>query len=77
VRVDKETVADALRSKGDYDRAQQAACALPRTVDTDRDAGLIHQFDLDVAEVVAAEDVTDDVTEDIAGDVTEDIAGED
>ncbi|HSE71864.1 MAG TPA: hypothetical protein VLA97_13970 [Nocardioidaceae bacterium] len=61
MRVDKETVADALRSKGDYDRAQQAACALPRTVDTDRDAGLIHQFDLDVAEVVAAEDVTEDV----------------
>ena len=47
--VDKETVADALRDRGDHDRAQQAECALPRHVDTERDAGLLQQLDVDVA----------------------------
>jgi hypothetical protein len=48
VQVEKESVADALRRQGDHDKAQQAECALPRQVDTERDAGLLHRLDVDV-----------------------------
>ncbi|MGZ8737167.1 MAG: hypothetical protein ACXWW7_08385 [Nocardioides sp.] len=53
--VDKDAVTDALRARGDHDRAAQADAALPRHVDTESDAGLLHQFDLNVAEVEASE----------------------
>jgi hypothetical protein len=48
MQVDKEAVAAALRAQGDHDRAQQATCALPRHVDTRRDAALLHQLDVDI-----------------------------
>lgn len=54
--VDKDAVTDALRARGDHDRAAQADTALPRSVDTEVDAGLLHQFDLNVAEVEATEE---------------------
>ena len=53
--VDKDAVTDALRARGEHDRAAQAATALPRNVDTETDAGLLHQFELNVSEVEAAE----------------------
>lgn len=56
--MDKETVTASLRDRGDHDRAQQADSALPRQVDTDRDAGLLHELDVDVAALKA--DVVDD-----------------
>ena len=46
--LDKGAVAAALRRQGDHDRAQQAECALPRQVDTRRDAGLLHRLDVDL-----------------------------
>lgn len=52
--VEKDAVTEALRARGDHDRAAQADTALPRNVDTETDAGLLHQFDLNVAEVEAA-----------------------
>ena len=51
MQVDKGAVAAALRKQGDHDRAQQAECALPRNVDTERDAGLLHRLDVDIAQV--------------------------
>jgi hypothetical protein len=48
VQVDKAAVTSALRRQGDHDRAQQAECALPRHVDTQRDAGLLHRLDVDI-----------------------------
>ena len=48
VQVEKAAVAAALRRQGDHDKAQQAECALPRHVDTARDAGLLHRLDVDV-----------------------------
>jgi hypothetical protein len=59
VLVDKEAVTDALRARGDHDRAAQAETALPRNVDTETDAGLLHQFELNVCDVVAAEAESD------------------
>jgi hypothetical protein len=57
VRVDKSVVTAALRSRGDHDRAQQAECALPRHVDTDRDAALLHHLDLDLRSLQSSADV--------------------
>jgi hypothetical protein len=54
VQVEKREVTSVLRKRGAHDRAQQAECALPRHVDTERDAGLLHRFDVDVR------DLTDD-----------------
>lgn len=49
--VDKSAVAAALRRQGHYDRAQQAECTLPRHVDTERDASLLHRLDVDLGEL--------------------------
>lgn len=54
MQVDKDAVSETLRARGDHDRAAQAETTLPRTVDTDREAGLLHQLDLSVTEVEAA-----------------------
>jgi hypothetical protein len=54
VRLDKSAVAAALRRQGDHDRAQQAECSLPRHVDTERDANLLHRLDVDPATLMAA-----------------------
>lgn len=62
MHIEKETVAEKLRAQGDYDRAQQAEVVLPRHVDTQRDAGLLHALDLSVAEVESDEQDTPDVT---------------
>jgi hypothetical protein len=51
VQLEKETVTSALRRQGDHDKAQQAECALPRHVDTDRDASLLHRLDVDLDEL--------------------------
>ncbi len=51
MRLDKDAVAAALRRQGDHDRAQQAECSLPRHVDTQRDAGLLHRLDVDLDEL--------------------------
>lgn len=51
MQVEKSEVTSVLRKKGAHDRAQQAECALPRHVDTERDAGLLHRFDVDVREL--------------------------
>ncbi|QNN52926.1 hypothetical protein [Nocardioides mesophilus] len=51
--VEKDDVTDALRARGDHDRAVQAQVALPRHVDTVREASLLHQLDLNVEEIEA------------------------
>ena len=49
MQIDKETVTEALRERGFHDRAAQAECALPRSVDTERDAALLKELDVDKA----------------------------
>ena len=51
MNLDKEDVCARLRADGDHDRAQQAECTLPRVVDTERDAALLHQFEINVADL--------------------------
>lgn len=55
MQVEKSAVAAALRKQGDYDRAQQAECSLPRHVDTERDANLLHSLDVDLGELKSAQ----------------------
>jgi hypothetical protein len=56
MQVEKSVVTAALRRQGDHDRAQQAQCSLPRHVDTERDASLLHLLDVDVHTLEAPED---------------------
>jgi hypothetical protein len=51
VQVDKRAVTATLRAQGEHDRAQRVECALPRRVDTERDAGLLQQLDLRVSDI--------------------------
>lgn len=51
MHVDKEEVVDLLRSRGEHDKAANVACALPRQVDTEADAGLLHQLGVKVSEI--------------------------
>lgn len=54
MHIDKEEIVDLLRSRGDHDKAASVECALPRQVDTEADAGVLHQFDVNVSEVTEA-----------------------
>lgn len=51
MQVDKEDVAALLRRRGEHDKAAHVTCALPRRVDTEIDAGVLHQFDVNVSEI--------------------------
>lgn len=54
MQVDKEDVVDLLRSRGDHDKAANVECALPRQVDTEADAGVLHQFDVAIRDLAEA-----------------------
>ncbi len=50
----RDDVIDVLRERGEHDQAVQATCVLPTRVDTVRDAGLLHRFGVDEAELAHA-----------------------
>jgi hypothetical protein len=52
VQIDKNTILDLLRERGQQDQANQADQELPDQVDTDRDAGLLQRFGLDPQELL-------------------------
>jgi hypothetical protein len=49
MNAQRETVVQVLRSQGEHDRALQAACVLPLTVDTELDAGVLHALGVDAS----------------------------
>lgn len=51
MQIDKDEIVDLLRSRGEHDKASSVDCALPRYVDPEQDAGVLHQFDLSVREL--------------------------
>lgn len=53
MQLDKEAVTAKLRADGKHDRALVAETVLPKHVDPERDANLLHQFDISVAELDA------------------------
>lgn len=54
MQIDKEEVVDLLRSRGEHDKAASVECALPKHVDTEADAGVLHQFGVNVREITEA-----------------------
>ena len=52
MQIDKSTILDLLRERGQQDQASQAEQELPEQVDTDRDAGLLQRFGLDPQELL-------------------------
>jgi hypothetical protein len=52
VQIDKNTILELLRERGQQDQASQADQELPEQVDTDRDAGLLQRFGLDPQELL-------------------------
>jgi hypothetical protein len=53
MQIDKNTIIEYLRQRGDDGFADRADQELPEQVDTDRDAGLLERFGLDPAELMS------------------------
>lgn len=65
MQIDKEDVVNLLRERGEHDKAVSVGCALPRQIDTEQDAGLLHTFDVNVGDLTPATG-TDADTEEVA-----------
>jgi hypothetical protein len=52
MEIPKDEILEMLRSRGDDDKASQAAQELPDQVDTERDAGLLEKFGIDPSELL-------------------------
>jgi hypothetical protein len=53
MQIDKDTIIEFLRDRGDTQNADQAQQELPDQVDTDQHAGLLEKFGVDPAELMA------------------------
>ncbi len=51
MRIEKEELVELLRARGEHDKAVNVQCRLPRQVDTEADAGVLHQLDVKIHEV--------------------------
>ena len=51
MQIDKSTIMDLLRERGQQDQATKAEQELPDQVDTDRDGGLLQRFGVDPQEL--------------------------
>lgn len=47
MELDKETILNFLRERGETEKADRAQRELPEKVDTDRDAGLLERLGID------------------------------
>jgi hypothetical protein len=52
MQIDKNTILELLRERGDNQSADQAAQELPDQVDTDQHADLLDRFGLDPSELL-------------------------
>lgn len=52
MNIDKNTVMDLIRSKGDQSKTDQAQQELPDQVDTDQHAGLLSKLGIDPKELL-------------------------
>ncbi|MDQ2845369.1 MAG: hypothetical protein M3Y77_03250 [Actinomycetota bacterium] len=52
MNIDKNTVMDLIRSKGDQSKTDQAQQELPDTVDTGQHAGLLSKLGIDPKELI-------------------------
>ena len=52
MEIDKDTILDFLKEQGKDQEAADAQQELPDQVDTDRDAGLLERFGVDVSALI-------------------------
>ena len=52
MQIDKGTILQLLQQRGDQQTAQQAEQDLPEQVDTDRDAGLLERFGINIQDLI-------------------------
>ncbi len=52
MQIDKETILNLLRERGEHDKAEEAAQELPEQVDTERDGGLLARFGIEPGELI-------------------------
>ncbi len=53
MQIDKETILNYLRDRGETEKAQQAESELPNQVDTERDSGLLEQYGINPQDLLA------------------------
>lgn len=53
MQLDKDTIINFLKDRGQHDKAQQASDELPDKVDSDTDTGLLSKFGVDPKELLA------------------------
>jgi hypothetical protein len=53
VNIDKNQILEFLRGQDKHQEADQAAQELPDQVDTDRDAGMLSKFGIDIPALLA------------------------
>ena len=51
MEIDKESVLKLIRERGDDEQAKRAESELPDRIDTDRDAGLLQQFGVELEDL--------------------------
>lgn len=52
MNIDKDTIVNLLRERGDHDQAQQAAQELPDQVDHEEHSGLLSKFGIDPSQLI-------------------------
>lgn len=52
MNIDKSQIIDLLKKQGQEGKAQQAQAELPDQVDTDKDAGLLDKYGIDVKDLM-------------------------
>ena len=52
MQIDKQQIMDLLRQQGDEGTAQQAESQLPDQIDTDKDAGLLEKYGINVQDLI-------------------------
>ncbi len=50
--IDKQQILDLLKQQGDEGTVQQAQSELPEQVDTDKDAGLLEKYGINVQDLL-------------------------
>jgi len=56
----RDEIVEALRDRGDHDRALEATCGLPRFVDTERDRGALKKVGVNPDTLLGIAAITDD-----------------
>jgi hypothetical protein len=54
MQIPKDRIVDLLRSRGEHDQASRAEGELPDPVDTEKDAGQLHELGIEPLDIIGA-----------------------